>query len=326
MEFNKLSDFNKRRKEIHYKSEENEDFLIHVNKVLQEDESSYYQDIESGYPFLFVYGLPRSGTTIMTQLLIAAFDVGYINNFMARFWLAPVTGIKLSKIIHGDNKNISFRSDYASTYGINDIHEFGYFWRYWLKKDNIEGHINREEIEKHIDWVGLRKVLLNMQSIFDKPMCMKNIFGSFHIEKIIKHIPNALFIEIQRDHADTAVSILEARKKFYDDLNLWWSIIPREYYLLKDLPYMNQIAGQVSFLSAMYDEQFDKIGNKNILRFNYQDLCERPTSIVKRVKAHLWEHFGYDIKIESIPPSFPFKSYDNKKKSEFKKLLNKYRK
>ncbi|MCB0031474.1 MAG: sulfotransferase, partial [Anaerolineales bacterium] len=44
---------------------------------------------------LFVVGAPRSGTTLLYQLLATRFAVSYFNNFTARFTAAPLLGQKL---------------------------------------------------------------------------------------------------------------------------------------------------------------------------------------------------------------------------------------
>ena len=141
MQSEKFNKLNKLRKTDYYKNEDEEAFLEKVNYVLQKEEWASYKDVSLKYPNIFVFGLPRSGTTIMSQFLIYAFRLGYINNFMARFWLAPLTGIKLSKKILGENQNTTFTSDYAKTMNLFDIHEFGYFWRYWLKITSINDAI-----------------------------------------------------------------------------------------------------------------------------------------------------------------------------------------
>jgi len=176
-----LRKLSEQRKASYYKNPEEENFLLRINKLLQQQEIQTYKEVEIKYPFLFVFGLPRSGTTLLSQLIAHSFDIGYINNIAARFWLAPVYGIKLSDTIIGSAKQSDFRSHYARTANVSDIHEFGYFWRYWLKKEKIEEIIASKQMESQIDWVGLKRTLANVQSEFNKPMVFKNIFGSYHM-------------------------------------------------------------------------------------------------------------------------------------------------
>ncbi len=321
----KLKSFYRKRQGKYVKRPEDEHFLEELNQTLKEKEGSYYQDYAIEHPFLFVYGLPRSGTTLITQLIAHCMDVGFINNLMARFYLAPLHGIRLSRAIFGDQRSTNFNSDYARTHELTDIHEFGYFWRYWLKKETSEGVTRAAEIEKEIDWAGLKKTLANIQHEFKKPMVFKNIFGSYHQEKLTSVLEKVLFIYIKRDILDAAVSILEARKKYYSDLNTWWSYMPIEYEKIKNLDYWGQIAGQVYYLKRYYDQKSKTL--PNVLSIEYRELTENPAAILKKINAKLIELGLEEIEIDQPPPeSFPFRTYRDKKaeKERFRQLIEQF--
>src|SRR6056297_2325285 len=122
-----FKNLNQYRKESYKKDEKQENFLEEFNKYLLKKEINEYKDFPVKYPFLFVIGAPRSGTTLLTQLIANSFDVSYINNLAARFFLAPLYGIKFSKTVLGEAKQSDFQSNYARTGNLSDIHEFGYF-------------------------------------------------------------------------------------------------------------------------------------------------------------------------------------------------------
>ncbi|MFC2087477.1 sulfotransferase [Bacteroidota bacterium] len=325
MAIQNLSDLNKLRKEKYYKNPEEEGFLLHLNKYLQQKEISEYKENPEKHIWLFVFGLPRSGTTVLAQVLAHSFDVGFINNFMARFWLAPVMGIKLSQVIYNQQKSSSFESEYAGTSNIQDIHEFGYFWRYWLKKDKVADYLDIKKTEKSIQWDNLRKTLLNIQATFDKSICMKNIFGAFHIEKFISILEKVIFIYIERDPLDNAISILEARKKFYADINTWWSIIPPEFERLKNLSYMDQIAGQIYYLRKLYENQINKLGENHIIRIKYKDLCDEPEMVLQRIKQKASENWNYTLNLVNVPSKFRYKTHNETGlKKEFEEKIKRF--
>ena len=72
-----------------------------LNEYLRPRELELYRDREIEHALVFVVGLPRSGTTLLTQVLAYCLDAGYVNNFAARFWLAPVHGLRLSRLMRG---------------------------------------------------------------------------------------------------------------------------------------------------------------------------------------------------------------------------------
>ena len=321
----KLTDFYRKRQGKYVKRPEDENFLEELNQTLKAKEWSYYRDFTIKHPFLFVYGLPRSGTTLITQLIAHCMDVGFINNLMARFYLAPIHGIRLSRAVLGDQRSTSFQSEYARTSELTDIHEFGYFWRYWLKKEKVEGVTKATEIEAEIDWQGLKKTLANIQHEFERPMIFKNIFGSYHQEKLNEVLGKVLFIYIKRDILDSAISILEARRKYYTDLNTWWSYMPIEYDQIKDLDYWHQIAGQVFFLRRYYDQKSRSL--PNVLTVEYESLTKDPAGILKEINRKMEALNLKPIEInQPSPPSFPFRTYNNRQEENkrFRKLIEQF--
>ena len=139
-----------RRTNKYSKDEELEKFLDVLNRQLEMLEPVYRKNLARGKPVIFILGLHRSGATLITQAIAKALEVGYINNFVARFWLAPVTGIRLSKNLLKDKKEIGFESDFGKTHGIAEPHEFSYFWHHWFKMEDMPPY-NPEETAKEIN-------------------------------------------------------------------------------------------------------------------------------------------------------------------------------
>lgn len=323
-----LKDLNEKRKTGYYKDRSDEDFFLGMNQFLQARESEMYRDYDIEHPFIFVIGLPRSGTTLISQLLAYSFDAGYINNLIARFWLAPVHGIRLSKSVLGKSEKRSFQSDYARTSGIAEIHEFGYFWRDLLNKETMEDIIHVKEREKDINWQRVKRTLANMQHEFDKPMVFKNIFGSYHLQRMREALGKTIYVFIERDPLDTAVSILDARRKYYEDLNTWWSYTPVEYDQLKDLDYWQQIAGQVFYLQRFYENEINQSCRDITVRVSYNEMCAGPAGVLNKIQSLCREQYQYELKILNPPPEeFPYRKYENRdeEKAKFEVLINRFR-
>lgn len=320
-----LRELNTLRTPDHCKDPTEEQFLLNLNRELMAWERAQYEDQPEEHPFLFVFGLPRSGTTLLAQVIAHSFDVGYINNFMARFWLAPVTGVKLAHAILGREGRTNFQSHYATTCQLTDIHEFGYFWRYWLRKETVSQIVCAQEEEASIDWRGLKKTLLNVQHEFDKPMAFKNIFGAYHIQRFVDLLSRALFVYIERNPLDVAISILDARRAFYGNPDTWWSTYPPEYNALKDRPHMEQIGGQVHYLRKFYDAQMEALKGDNVVRISYRDLCSSPTGALEDIHRACTTFCDYDLEITAAPPSqFEYREYQEREadRDAFKAILD----
>lgn len=317
-----------RRRPAYAKDAAGEQFLRELNEDLQEREQRLYREYEVVHPFLFVVGLPRSGTTVLSQLLARCLDSGYINNFAARFWLAPVHGIRLARLIVGEDGDAAFESDYARTRTLGDIHEFGYFWRFWLNKHTFDDVIHARDREAEIDWPGLKRTLVNVQHEFDKPFVAKNMLGAYHMPKLRDVLDMVVFVYIERDPLDVSVSILDARRKYYADLDTWWSYVPVEYPLLKDRDYWEQIAGQVHYLSRFYERALTEVGEANVVRVQYEELCRDPSAVLDAVATRVSSTYGYGLGIAHDPPrSFPFRVHADRDadKETFERLLARLR-
>jgi LPS sulfotransferase NodH len=301
-----------------------EEFLERLNEYLRPRELELYRDVDVEHPFVFVVGLPRSGTTLLSQVLAYCLDAGYVDNFAARFWLAPVHGIRLARLIAGDAEPVSFESDYARTRTLHDIHEFGYFWRFWLKKETFEDVVHAREREGDIDWDGLRLTLANVQYELGKPLVAKNMLGAYHLPKLREVLRQVIYVYVERDRLDVCVSILDARRKYYDDPATWWSYVPVEYPLLKDRDPFAQIAGQVHYLARFYERAFAELGEESVVRVTYERLCRDPASVLAAVQERVEGAFGYRIGERQPPPAeFPLRTHDDRAadKERFADLL-----
>ena len=85
-----------------------ESFLDDLNLRLATFHDAEVTEQPEHFPTLHVVGPPRSGTTLLMQLLAAHLEVGYINNLIASFWRVPLYGIRLSKKVNRRNFGSAF--------------------------------------------------------------------------------------------------------------------------------------------------------------------------------------------------------------------------
>jgi LPS sulfotransferase NodH len=185
-----------------------------------------------------------------------------------------------------------------------------------------------QERESDIDWANVRKVLSSIQNRFNKAMVFKNIFGSYHLKKMHELLGKVIYVYIERDELDVAVSILKARQKYYDDLNTWWSYSPPEYDILKELPYMEQIAGQIYYLKKFYNNQIKSLESPVVVNVKYESVCKNPAGVLNEIQKLAGDVYNCDLKIINTPPEFEFRVYSDhdEVKSEFKQLIEEFRK
>jgi LPS sulfotransferase NodH len=303
------------------KDPSDEGFLEQLNEYLRPRELELYREREIAHPFVFVVGLPRSGTTLLSQLLAYCLDAGYVNNFAARFWLAPVHGIRLARLIAGDADPVSFQSDYARTRSLLDIHEWGYFWRHWLRKHTFDDVVRAREREGEIDWPGLRRTLANVQHELRGALVAKNMLGVYHMPKLREVLEQVVFVHVERDPLDVCVSILDARRKYYGDPATWWSYVPVEYPLLEGREAWEQIAGQVHYLGRYLERELEKVGEDGVVRVTYEQMVREPRAVLDAVGTRSGTAIA-----QQPPDAFPFRTHEDRAvdKERFAELLARF--
>lgn len=239
-------------------SEVKQGFLEHLNHTLWEWGGAPYchrRHIDAMHPFYFVVGPPRSGTTLLTQVLAHVFDLAYVTNIAARFWDAPTTGLMLSLCVLGEHPTPSFRSRYASTDAAGDIHEFGRFWRRHF------GWESAAEADLMRNFAGsgaynmMLEYLAGMSHVWGRAAVMKGIYPAYAADDALAFFSSdkVRFINIERDTLDTCVSILDARRAHGDEREWFgWHLPKMERGDIETLDPYAQIARQVCWFKDYY--------------------------------------------------------------------------
>ena len=288
---------------------DDEDFFCKLNTVLQSaDLLNSEKDIDaSNLPIIYIVGAPRSGTTLLSQIISRYLPVGYINNLIARFWLRPAVGIRLSEVLIGENgrNEITFQSSFGTTRKIQEPHEFGYFWRQWFNLDQAPTHKLSTTFVNSLDREGLKAALeKEILMSFQRPVVFKNVICGFQASYLTAIHSRSLFIHISRDPLTTAASILKSRKERFGSYDVWWSLKPSSWpFLQHDRDPSTEVALQVYECRREIDEELLK-PNVHGLHVTYEELCERPLFVLSQICQAL-EKMGYPMKpIEQIIPEF----------------------
>ena len=248
-------------------------------------------EIESGatdqLPILYVVGAPRSGTTLLAQLLIGCFRVGYISNLTARFYRRPVIGVALQRML---DPEFDDRLDLSSAFGVTrgpwGQHEFGYFWRHWLQLDRCPTHCLDTEARARVDTDGLGRALRQeLLAVFSRPLVLKNIICGFHATLLSRVHERSIFLHIERPERDVVRSVLNARKVRYGAHETWWSIKPPTWPFPDTLgdPVL-EVVRQIRDTKSKIREELASPGI-HALEVDYLQLCRDPSAILNEVAA-----------------------------------------
>jgi len=219
---------------------------------------------------IFIIGSPRSGTTILYQILTNYFDVIYPSNLSSYFYHSFYIGTRFSNFLFKSKPHNIFFSKEGRSSGLNAPHEMGKFWYRWFPKDKY--FISGDELEE-IQMKDIIKTFSLISEKYQKPIIMKNVSLGQRLQVLKKIFPNALFIYCKRDPFFISQSILEHRIKIMKDKSLWWATEPKNIDELINLPYYKQIPRQVFYLQKQIDDDLKLFPANQVLKINYENLC-----------------------------------------------------
>jgi len=106
----------------------------------------------------------------------------------------------------------------------------------------------------------------------------------------------------------------------------WWSVMPKEIEELKDKDVFEQIVGQIFFVEKNIEEDIKVIGKDRLFVVYYEELCDNPQKVVRKIKLFVSKH-GAELRPKyPIPISFK-RSRSTASEDEikrFKAILKRY--
>ncbi|NEP55949.1 MAG: sulfotransferase [Symploca sp. SIO2G7] len=256
------------------------------------------------YPPIFIIGTPRSGSTLLYQVLTDYYNIGYLSNFHANFYGSPFL---IERLFHPltSHQLSNYTSYHGQTQGWLAPSECGAFWyRFFRRKPS---YIPLEEADSQ-KLRQLRASIAALSNAFGKPVLFKNLYCSLRLRPIAEALPESLFIVIHRDIVDNGHSLLAGRKKVYGNYNTWWSAEPPNIEQLKKLPPYQQVIEQIQQIYALINRDQQFIGANRFLDLYYEDFCQDTHKNLRKIGAFLKEHAVYlvrRVEISKIPSSFP---------------------
>lgn len=264
-------------------------------------------DTQLFFPPIFIIGSPRSGTTLLYQLLLHSYRFGYLSNLYSRLHKHPLLSALITKLLlMATSASPSFLSYYGTTSGLLGPHEAGRFWYRWFPSGD-KVYVGPEDVSLRT-LVQLRNTVRYLCRIFLKPMLFKNTYNSLRIAPLSMAFPEALFIATMRNPVDTCQSILTARVKTNNSKNAWWGLKPKEYFDICDLPYWQQIPAQIHFIIKQIESDLKTFAPDRHIFLDYEEICRSPASACNKVSLFLKEYGIVPDARFQIPESFPFSS------------------
>lgn len=280
------------------------------------------QSVKDIQPVIFIIGAPRSGTSLLYELLIRQYKFAYISNLAQLMNRVPVSvskiGLGLIEKYH-DNKVDSYNSKYGALSGLGAPSEGGMVWSRWL----AETHYLDESHLKNIDEVSLKGTILGFSNAMQGPFLNKNVMHSVHMRLLNVLFPECLFIHINREIKSNVRSILRAHSKFSTNKDEWFSVKPKEYKQYKNDDIVLRTVAQVHYIHENIYEDAKYLGEGRIFKIDYEKLCENPKLVIHSICTFLAKN-GVELKErDSSIPNLSI-SAPNKLSEEIEKNISNY--
>jgi len=249
------------------------EFISPIIRIWENKYLEKYGNIPLKHQPVFIIGAPRTGSTILYEVITNQLDVLYIDNLICKFFRNLFFGFWLSDKIFKQKAHNCFKSEFGNTekYGLDAPSECGAFWYRWLPKDRhfIDYNDINDKIIKEI-----RTEITAVINYFNKPIVFKNLNAGQRMRLLKKCFPNAKFIFVKREQIFTAQSILKAKRKLGIKDNEWWSIMPPNVEELKKLNGYEQVVKQIFYLEKQIMEDKDWFPPQNFIIVHYEEMCE----------------------------------------------------
>jgi len=238
-------------------------------------------------PILMIVSPPRSGSTMIYQVLTRVIPSVYYSNF---HFLFPLTASQImQKFDLFGRKLHGFKNYYGYTPRMHDVNE-GNDFMHRIFNSNITAQI-RENFLTNLDWI---------RGGLDLPFIFKNVRYYSKISLIHQAIPEIIFLRIKREIA----AVVKSELKGFESLGTFHPI-PAE---LKETNISDPVefcVRQILSINESIDLQKKEINPDSWIEWEYESFCEDPQAHILPViteKLHMnqlrlrWDNLHDNLK------------------------------
>ena len=224
---------------------------------------------------IFILGSPRTGSTLIYQIIINTHNLCYFNNLTNKyFYKHPFISTFASQLI---STNANFKSEYGKTKGLFAPSEGSKIFANWFGKQN---HLTPDK-ERLI-----LSTFKNINRFIKNPIVTKNAWNCFRIETLTKLFPKCKFIWIRRDIVQSAISDLKSRY-IRGGPYVWNSAPTHDCMKIIKLPYWEQVVEQQYSYNKTIENDLKKYCPDNYIELWYENLCNDLDGQLSDISAFL---------------------------------------
>jgi len=232
-------------------------------------------------PTVFIVGAPRTGSTILYQILTNTLCITYPDNLTQKFGDHLLCGLRASRLLFGDRPHDCFSSDRGRTphCGLHAPNEMEHFFKRLFP--------NVRAVDTEIAAATtLAKLLCRAARAYKRPIVFKSLRIGQRIGLLVEQMPFARFIHIKRDPLFTAQSIILARKAEGKPPDAVWYVVPRRSEELAEIHGIRKVVRQIHLINEDIEREFSRFSGIGAT-VEYRKLCDDPAAEVNRLSAFL---------------------------------------
>lgn len=224
------------------------------------------QNFPKSTPCIMIVSPPRSGSTIIYQVLVRVIPSVYISNLHSLF---PYCASRyMSKKNRFGSITKPLNNYYGYTSNLYDVNEGNN-----LVANLFKGGTGIEKFRRNfISFIRF------MKPDTERPLIFKNVRFYSRIYELHKYIPEIIFLRIKRDMEQVVQSVVRA----YHELGTFHPIPEK----LKNTNIKDPVefaVNQIIEIEKSIESQKQSINPKNWVEWNYEDFCSNPRSLIKNL-------------------------------------------
>lgn len=222
---------------------------------------------------IFIIGAPRSGTTLLYQLLTYHYNFSYFSNFTSMFIKSPVLISYLLREYRKPYDDDSLSSDYGLMKGTWAPSEAGKIFKYWFQ---------RKDDDK------IKNSIYAMGQVFNAPFIAKSLRINSELEYMHKLFPDAIFIHIKRDITFNSQSLLIGIQENKNDLvgNITDNSQRTKITQGSKKQIFQQVVDDINIINNSISSYINS-AEVNVISINYDELCNNYESELSKIEARL---------------------------------------
>jgi hypothetical protein len=249
-------------------------------------------------PLLLLTSTPRAGSTAFLQWLVSSGALATPTNLISRFYRGPAVGALVQRLLF--DPTLQFRDELAlgtdtaedtehqstlgKTSGPRSPNEFWYFWRHFLGLGNPP--VLTEAARRTADTGGFCAHLGALETVLGRPLALKAMIASWELGWVADLLPQAVFVDLQRDPLEVMASLLRARVLHGGDRQRWYAFavpgLPRPSGLGPEL----EVAVQVRAMRCAIESSLATLPGERVVRVEHRAWRADPAAVQRRLAVH----------------------------------------